>query len=270
MRLDLTAIVIALAYSVISSNSYATDECPASYPDQAPFNLKSCYQSDVLQWDERTLIEQLAEGGEHEITLQGGKANYTFSLTSEGFSIIDENGEEQTVLTTSAITVKIRSNTRCGSVEIQVLDKCKNSLSHTIRSTEGRWVKTNCFLPISRKETGPHPYLDPRTLGMRHIGQTVAYKMSIPGYGTRFKGKYALQVQGISPESYADFGFNTGNSWGWGYYDDSLVDDPRSFFMDPIVGVFRIRAFGGTQHRGPNYHKYYCATSLCIWEWTCQ
>ena len=175
-------LTITLVFSAFIGVLHAQSDC-VLYPDQTPFNAKDCYHSEVLQWDEATLIEQLAEGEEHEIILQGGKANYTFSISGEGFRIIDENGEEQTALTTASKTVTIRSNAHCGSVEIQVLDKCKNSLIHSIRSTVGQWKRID---DLVRLGVGQATGLNPTYSTTVYADENTKYRTS--QLYTRFRG----------------------------------------------------------------------------------
>jgi len=137
--------------------------------------------------------------------------------------------------------------------------------------TQGNWERMGTFNPVLMDSNAPpQSWFDPLQLGMYRIGQTVAYHMTIPGYGTQYIDRYALQADGTSPSVYTDFIFDTANSGGLAYYDASLVNDPRTFFRDPIVGLFTVRAFGGTQQRGATYFKYYCSyIGLVVWKWKC-
>lgn len=250
---------------LVTESSHANNIC---YPDQYPFEIEDCIGVSPLELDTANSTETIGPTDSGTITLHGGLGPFVWTISGSGFSFDPEQNMRTLSSTTPA--AQIYTDNACGTGIIKITDGCGSEFEYSVRSTAGGWIDIGSFSPVNLKESGPHPYLDPRSLGMYQSSQTVAYTMSIPGYGTQASGSYVLQVYGVHPETYYDYYFSTGNSWGWAYYDDSLVDAPEGLITDPIVGRFTVRAFGGTQQRGPSYHKYYCAAaSWHVWEWQC-
>jgi len=85
----------------------------------------------------------MADNSTAFLQVVGGSGQYQFRVLSSGLYFKTAGGYHVQVGDSSSGYIALYSDNICGTVTVQVVDTCGNSISIPIRATNGRWVETN-------------------------------------------------------------------------------------------------------------------------------
>ena len=251
-------IILLLFCTVLfySKNICLAETCnESSYPDQYYFN--GCDNTSILSWDWSNTPIELDPNSNVTIQVTGGKGPYLWTVNGNGFYLDQDMTLDNMVTNTPSVT--LYAINACGPCEITVTDVCGATVSNSVRSSGGHWVKISSSTLIPGLKGMPHTDLSQvYSCADQSNVWCMTYSSSGPTYhGVGENGRYRV----VNWRYHKYYGRS-------GLYSscDSCSNPPAYGHMDDVPGFPYdwCWVFGGSKPYNCDYIRY-----RDVFEWQC-